>query len=156
MEQATQELTIEDIKLIPIFMGLDEIPPRHYNEMAPHLQYYGHMDRFGTVNGLMSENDLKYNTSWEWMMPVVEKIEALHNEVIDKVYIDINGKCCAIYAYIDFVEMPKISCYEITECEFKVQCHSKNNKLQATFQAVIDFIKWYNIVMAGIAETNKK
>jgi hypothetical protein len=78
---------VEGNKLIAEFM-LVKVPARHYLEMNPHLQYYGErIDGYGTVDGLVSENELKYNTSWDALMPVVEKIakmELTYENVAEK------------------------------------------------------------------------
>jgi hypothetical protein len=63
--------------------------------------------------------DLKYNSEWNWLMPVVEKIESL------EFGIEVVGNYCKVIGA-------------------NIQC-SQPTKLQATYKAVIEFIKWYNL-----------
>lgn len=60
---------------------------------------------------------LKYHSSWDWLMPVVEKIE--------KTFAYVNIKGCAV----------NISTIIET---------SAPTKIEATWIAVVMFIKWYN------------
>lgn len=64
---------------------------------------------------------LQYHSSWDWLMPVVEKIEAIEDS--DNYEVDIFGNCCQI----------GISENAIGE-----------TKIEATWNAVILFIQWYN------------
>lgn len=75
---------------------------------------------------------LTYHKSWDWLMPVVEKIESLYYEV----YID--GCSCEI----------STSGYEwVTHCE----CLEKT-KIKATYKACIEFIKQYNTETLRVAK----
>lgn len=81
--------------------------------------------------------DLKYNTSWDWLMPVVEKIDLNHANV------RVSTKICAItrkiienrqYAKehnIPFDEVPPIG-----------ECNTETFILNI-FVAVTQFINWY-------------
>ena len=64
---------IEGNKLIAEFMGWEKSPyPNTPNKMY----------RDDNVNVLsIHVADLQYHTSWDWLMPVVEKIESLHAEI---------------------------------------------------------------------------
>lgn len=68
---------------------------------------------------------LEYNTSWDWLMPVVEKIESLGHGVTIGM-----GMYCVIQD-------------DITEdgIEFTGM---EDGKLLSTYRAVIEFIEWYN------------
>ena len=69
--------------------------------------------------------DLKYHLDWNWLMEVVEKIESLGYKV------DIskwgNSQYCGIY-----LNGKKISGNET------------NTKIEAVYNASLEFIKWYN------------
>ncbi len=62
----------------------------------------------------INESKLKFHTSWDWLMPVVQKISDLYG---DKGICQPNGLIyeCAIFAHIESV-----------------------------WKAVLEFIKWYN------------
>lgn len=65
---------------------------------------------------------LKYHSSWEWLMPVVEKIEGLGY------FVSINGNNCLI-----------------TDERRSLIAHTQRfeTKIQTVLQAVTIFIKWY-------------
>lgn len=64
--------------------------------------------------------DMRFDTDWNWLMEVVEKIESLSFDVV------INYNICTITN---------------GENEFR---HEVGQKIYATYQAVIEFINWYN------------
>lgn len=66
-------------------------------------------------------NHLQYHTSWDWLMPVVEKIEQWAR-------VDIYGKACKISQPQWTVDIAKIN----------------ERKIVAVLEAVIQFIQWYN------------
>ena len=69
--------------------------------------------------------DLKYHLDWNWLMEVVEKIESLGYKVdISKWE---NSQYCGIY-----LNGKKISGNET------------NTKIEAVYNACLEFIKWYN------------
>lgn len=121
-------------KLIAVFMGYDKIPKGHYKEMNPELTYYGNMDSYGTVTNLMSENDLKYHTSLDWLIPAVQKIQSIdispapnyrgyHIEIVIQGYVKIEGS-----------PMPPIF----------INVYREGSLIKAVWQAVVQFIQWYN------------
>ena len=71
--------------------------------------------------------DLKYHLDWNWLMEVVEKIESL---LPDDSFVTIEHKSCWIPIYDD--EQP-----------FGIECREET-KIQAVYNACIEFIKWYN------------
>lgn len=66
--------------------------------------------------------DLEYHTSWEWLMPVVEKIESY----------DMNVKIHTSYTSIHF---KRKQC--IVDVDGRI-------KIENTYSAVVQFIEWYN------------
>ena len=103
--------TIEENKLIAIFMGYECFNPKSWCIV---------LDK-NTTTGINTW--AKYNSSWDWLMPVVEKIESLGFRV------EIIGLTCSIYTNSEeniYVDEPAMT------------------KTEATWQAVVEFIKWYN------------
>ena len=95
---------MKDNKLIAEFMG-------NYHatfEDSVGLEYY-------------DEDDMEYHTSWDWLMPVVEKIESL--------------------GYVFTIQGGKA---EYGEMVSRTRCFIVNDKLSSTHQAVAEFIKAYN------------
>jgi hypothetical protein len=70
--------------------------------------------------------ELRYHTSWDWLMPVVEKIESLGFEFM------ITETRCAIKNNTDN------SIEEVYHCELLF------NKRECVYMSVVEFIKWYN------------
>ena len=98
-------------KLIANFMGLPLVPCNIGTENGAVTQGYMHPK----INVPCTTDGLQYKYSWDWLMPVVEKIEGLRdlkgNAKIEGTNIEIIGG-----AY----------------------------KLETTYKAVIQFIKEYN------------
>lgn len=74
---------------------------------------------------------LQYHSSWDWIMTVVEKIESLSYNKGRHYYIHITQ------SHVQFL------IDRTNETPFS-KWGSTNNKLQAIYKAVIQFIKWYN------------
>lgn len=113
-------MTTENNKLIAEFMDV------------PHL--------YSTVR----VETLKYNTDWNWLMEVVEKIESL------KPIEFLSGR-----NWIGFdVRIYKTFNTQTNYCTIKYlkesgdmtisNGFSKKNKIQAVYNACLEFIKWYN------------
>ena len=90
------------------------------------------MDCYKFNNEVYTFYQLKYNTSWEWLMPVVEKIE---NITLGNSY---------LYSF----EMGKDWC-TITTNDFTpeiiVSKSVANDKKTSIWSCVVEFIKLYNI-----------
>lgn len=109
--------TTESNKLIAEFMGATFFKDGSYDEYPKEMK--------GEVWGDQIDNFLKYHTSWDWLMPVVEKIEGLPPVPDkDKYEVNIDGCYCEIGAF--FIQV------------------TGETKLQATYAAVVGFITWYN------------
>lgn len=106
-------------KLIAEFMEL----PTEVSE-AGLLNYY----YYGGCNSVTwyEEHELSYNVSWDWLMPVVEKIESLRD-------VDGNG-------YRFSIDM----CNAIIEGT-DIEIIGGAYKINATYKAVIEFIKKWKI-----------
>ena len=70
--------------------------------------------------------DVKYHSSWDWLMPVVEKIESLSCNV------NIINKYCQIIRF------------EGGAPRFQKSITDSQTKIENTWLAVVEFIKWYN------------
>ena len=90
--------------------------------------------RFITDEPEVLEHDLKkagtlesmaYHNDWNWIMPVVEKIENCFDGCVN---VEINGENCLIHNI---------------EPQFKRFVAGKT-KIQAIWLAVVEFITWYN------------
>jgi hypothetical protein len=68
-------------------------------------------------------DSLKYHSSWDWLMPVVKKLEKDHEVMI-------YGTSCSITAFDD--ENGYVGSYH------------KDSKIEAVYMIVLICIKWYN------------
>ncbi len=107
---------MENNKLIAEFM---ELPTEVSN--SGNLNYYFKEFNSGTW---YEEQELSYNISWDWLMPVVDKIESFR---------DSNGN-----AYRFTIDMCNAQ-IEGTTIEILGDAY----KLDATYKAIVQFIKNY-------------
>lgn len=87
---------------------------------------------------LYDEDSCKFHTSWDWLMPVVEKIESL--KCVDELNIkyDAVSKTICVEILPSFTEsFNSIIIYTNTVIH-------NEPKLLCVYNAVIEFIKWYN------------
>ena len=76
------------------------------------------------TSGSIYVKSLLFHKDWNWLMEVVEKIES-----IDDCGIDIFFGCVEIYK--DGITIIKVSA-------------KHKNKIEAVYNACVEFIKWYN------------
>ena len=102
-----------DNELISRFMG------RKYVEAYLHAHPF--------KEALITKDSLEYHSSWDWLMPVVQKINYLHdkNFVYDAKEI-IEGNWPIDDEYMQVVALPM------------------STPIDETYKAVVGFIKWYN------------
>ena len=122
---------VENNKLIAEFMGVFDkiLSTGNIHSWSDAPFYYTTEDTREKVIENISKYS-KYNKDWSWLMRVVEEIENLQDE-----------NNCAIYnVQIEqcFVE---IIINHTSETIVEVDC---NTKIQAVYQACVEFIKWYN------------
>lgn len=111
--------TIEGNKLIADFMGYETCTdPDHENDKCYQVPY---------AKGYHRAKQLQHHTSWDWLMPVVERIEDTKIKRVSNPQVDIIiGDCYIsnIDGDFDFIEIG-------------------NDKIQSVWRAVIQFIQWY-------------
>ena len=78
----------------------------------------------------LQDFELEFHSDWNWLMEVVEKIENLQDE-----------NNCAIYNVRIEQCFVEIIINHISEIIVEVD---SNSKIQAVYQACVEFIKWYN------------
>ena len=138
--------TIENNKLIAEFMGInlqgggrsvfDEVNLKYFRKTTYEQDglckfCHNHVDHGHHIKCYVLDTDkLAYHSSWDWLMPVVEKIETFNHAVT------ITQNICTIRACI--------------MGDSTVRAHQTGNyktpdtKLYNTWLAVVEFIKWYN------------
>lgn len=114
--------TIEGNKIIVKFDGF-----KFYNDdpITYPIGYY--IGEFKGERIIKQEDEFEYHSFWDWLMPIVEKIESM-NELVS-----IEQKSCIIINDKD----PDLHNWFMNPIETKT-------KIEAVWFAVIDFIQWYN------------
>ena len=113
--------TAENNRLIAEFMGYQVVNKPKVVEGENFFQYLDEKtNKYAYCASL-----LMYNYSWDWLMPVVEKIEGLGYGVTIGM-----GMYCVIQD-------------ETTENDIEFT-GMENSKLLSTYKACIQFIEWYN------------
>lgn len=98
--------TTEGNKLIAEFMGASFKSYKKGQKTITNLYF----DNPPSYNGISDEN-LKYHSSWDWLMPVVEKIE--HTLA----YVNIKGCAVNVSTFIETSAPTKIEAVWLAVCE---------------------------------------
>ena len=95
-------------------------------------------------HGLLSKTSLKYHKSWDWLMPVVIKINNL-NPLQDMVI------CGGRVIFKDYT-VKGIFYDDVIDI-----CHNKdcNNEIDVVYKSVVLYINWYNSLANEIKEKLK-
>ena len=125
-EQQKAEFILEGNKLIAEFMYPDNQYSTYYIEEHTFIEcIYGNYDYHDTF----TIDEMKYHSSWDWLMPIVEKIEEVN-----------------VVASFQ-IEQPTIYIWASSENstfeDIEIEIFNKT-KIEAVHQAVVEFIKWYN------------
>lgn len=80
---------------------------------------------------------LFYNSSWDWLMPVVEKIESLGFWTNISAHTSFDNK------YKSFA-IKRIKPKSDGEYVYNYEGDWNESKIEAVYQGVIEFIKWFN------------
>lgn len=134
---------LEGNRLIGQFMGytmFDKKFPRNHGIGAPENEYKD-----------MIVEKAKYHCFWGWLMPVVEKIsriefERRYDEYLEKWVIWTHHP--VTFGMLDELGRPMVRFYCNT-------LHIADTLIQATWNAVVDFIKWYNEQSLSLTQLNK-
>jgi hypothetical protein len=124
-------MTTENNKLIAEFMGIKELITESQFLAMEHKAH----------NPTIIEY-LKYNTDWNGLMEVVEKIEKLtpNNRVIN---FGISNVSISI-----FLRPLDVKIYSKRDADYSVEeivsIETKGKKIEAVYSSCIEFIKWYN------------
>lgn len=123
----TQQEILEGNKLIAEFMGssFKTYKKGHIRKDSVTVCYFD--DGMSPFSGGVSIKNLKFHSSWDWLMPVVEKIEKDY-----WVTVTTTRGISAVS-----IHQPKLA-YE------KIARVDSANKIEAVWLAVVEFIKWYN------------
>ena len=114
----------ENNKLIAEFMGLETGKQLGYDRFLNDW-----FDNRGVLNGQRNEK-LLFDTDWNWLMSVVEKIESIEYGIYQ---VDILQEGCKILKRCSLLIDKRVD-----------KLKSDTTKLESVYQAVVEFIKWHN------------
>ena len=116
---------IESNKLIAEFMGNDT------DEYCSHVYVPSKLlpsTKGDCFQGIFAFNECEFDTSWDWLMPVVEKIEEF-----DEIDVNILLNGTIIFKWKTNEDIIN----NVADISF-------THKIEHTYDAVVRFIKWYN------------
>lgn len=109
----------DDLFSFEVYSSLDECK-KDYPKDEISTYYNDDIENFQLVD------EPKYDESWDWLMPVVEKIESLNYTT-------------SIY------HLPRtLNTVKIFSAGADVVGVNGETKMQSLYKAVVEFIKWYN------------
>lgn len=142
----TREEINEGNKLIAKWIGAVRVDIKSFTQ-SEYFQHpsFLHQEWTNTTGGsyedstIYCETELQYNTSWDWLMPVVEKIsepEVKEDKIIRSgADVKILYKACHLHFQPD---------EDFEDCdEFKIQTQGET-KIESVYKAVVQFIRWHN------------
>ena len=118
----------EKIKTIAIFMGLFQDDKGFWGFKNTPERQRCHSDRIKDI--------YQYDRDWNWLMKVVEKITSI-------LMLDDNFKYNYLYIGYDFEDKEHYVNLYVSE-DIQLNGSSKNSKIEATYEAVVKFINFYN------------
>lgn len=107
-----QEQILEGNKLIAEFMGGELLEGRQNN-----VFWFKEHHHVLTAHKAINQHAFKYHSSWDWIMPVVEKINASHT-------VKIKNNTCSIRLIVE----------ETTE----------STLIKSVWKVVVEYVKYYN------------
>jgi hypothetical protein len=118
----------ESNKMIAEFMGAKPRKPSSWG------QYYEFYDNEGLIHREVRDDSMKYHTSWNWLMPVVAKIEELDT-----------FPCVVISGYHTEISF-MVNHNWPDDKDVVASCgHPEaKSRIDGTYKAVVQFIQWFN------------
>lgn len=112
-------MNFTDNELIAEFMGLEKCDP----DLTYNLEHWRVASDDHTLRTAFVAygHQLKYHTSWDWLMPVVQKIDRMFVGSVDN--------------------------EDLQDISHQVMCvtrHDISTSIHTIYRDVVEFIKWYN------------
>lgn len=133
----------EGNKLLAKFMGYDYYPHPEpfpgWRRPTPEIQkVFLKTQKFMGAYLCRTHKELRYNSDWNWLMKVVEKVEKIEDEKYGRFAVYIGSNNCSIQSTKMDKEYPK----------YRSDIDGPT-KIWATFSMMINFIKGYNEIKGG-------
>lgn len=142
---------MENNKLIAEFMGKSGSVDFHDGKGYIPIYWYNGIN--GGHKTPYKEDELEYHESWDWLMPVVEKIESLDLSEYGYTWKGIDGEIQYNNGSI-YVEIERNRCWIYMNLQLDPP-HTFNEKtyntkfptkIEALYAAVVEFIEYYNTI----------
>lgn len=124
-----QNIVLNGNKLIAEFLGI-KIDSEDFN-FVPKNIFTHSIEADIQISDLY---ELEFHSSWDWLMPVVEKIESIYDDFHGYFAVHIVSNGCTISG--TKLRPGVVNAYFNQEYA--------DSKLKATYECVVKFIKWYN------------
>ncbi len=145
----TTEEVLEKNKLIAEFMEIQEFAEQDIRPQGDLISwetyYYYCKNEFFVTKWFKTPalsfdyfvQNSKYHTNWQWLIPVVEKIESIHDDFHGYFGVHITSNSCAIQGtkLNTSIENPHYAYF--------AEWHG-TTKIEATYIAVVNWIRWWN------------
>lgn len=135
-------MNIREIRLISKFMGwTTHIRTNHW--ISTDVEEYDNIklpERLSWINdGYINIKSAEFDKSWDWLMPVVEKIEKMFETESSLPRFEINSHCATFS--LGFQDSPcfMAGCYKGSPEDIGFE-----TKKEAVYYVAVEFIKWYN------------
>jgi hypothetical protein len=109
-------------------------------QQDPNERWFGQY--FTTPNDVWANRIelLHFDTDWNWLMQVVEKIESLGYFFNSAPFIDdesgnLTGEYFCIIQHLTT---------NLTNCDYFIDVTNCYSKIEAVYNACVEFVKWYN------------
>ena len=115
-------------------MGLAGLPK--YNPTEYDVPFAPHNPNANDEDKLFLPIEMEFHSSWDWLMPVVEKIDSI---LADDDFVTISYNRCLIEVNNTDILFPTKEIVRLPTIE-----GMGNSRIEATWNAVCEFIEWYN------------
>ena len=95
----------------------------------------------------VSDSEIGFNTAWDWLMPVVEKIEETSFEKIKSDYVPYTKHPLTVSLNYKYAKITVDNDYKLQNIHKEgiiFNEYNEESKIIACYKAVVEFIKWYN------------
>lgn len=134
----TKQRIIEGNRLIAKFMGGVWVTDKPYS----FIKEYWLNTQANNNKQLAQDYDLKYHKKWNWLMPVVEKIESIHDKHHGHFAVYISSNICSIQGTNLWKAIQSLEKYG------SVYMSDANavlgTKIESTWYNIVQFIEWFN------------
>lgn len=120
-----KEQILNSNKLIAEFMGAKSIHNPTGYDIHDDKDWY----KYNELN--YESTDFKFHSSWDWLIPVLEKIEQLGYHT--RICFDDFGSWMQIHYGLS-----------VADTDETKALNQHGTKIENTFKSVVEFIKWYN------------